>query len=91
MTRRARGHIVRTGFIVTIFAAGFLCGSVTQHRADAQFKELGEAAMKKAGESGGGMGSVVELGTAIVELQQHVDGLQKNVDVLKKVKSALGG
>jgi hypothetical protein len=88
---RAHGHMVRTGLIVTIFAAGFLCGSVTQRRADAQLKELGEAAMQKAGESGGATGSVVQLGTAIVELQQHVDGLQKNVDVLKKVKSALGG
>ena len=47
--------------------------------------------MEKAGESGGAMGSVVELGSAIVEMQQHVDGLQKNIDVLKKVKSSLGG
>ena len=91
MTHRTLGHIARTGFIVAIFAAGFLCGSVTQRRADAQLKELGEAAMKQAGESGGATGSVVQLGTAIVEMQQHVDGLQKNVDALKKVKSALGG
>jgi hypothetical protein len=33
----------------------------------------------------------IRHGTAIVEMQQHVDGLQKNIDVLKKVKSSLGG
>ena len=48
-------------------------------------------AMKQAGASGGALGSAAELGTAIVEMQQHVDGLQKNIDVLKTVKAGLGG
>lgn len=82
---------LRVGIVAAVFGAGFLCGSVTQRSADAQLKELGEATMKQAGESGGALGSVVQLGTAIVDLQQHVDGLQKNIDVLKKVKSSLGG
>jgi hypothetical protein len=88
---RTRGQIVRIGIVAAVFGAGFLCGSVTQRSADAQLKELGEAAMKQAGESGGALGSAVQLGTAIVDMQQHVDGLQKNIDVLKKIKSSLGG
>ena len=91
MPRRLRGHAVRVGMIGTIFAVGFLCGSVSQRRADAQLGDLGKAAMEKAGESGGALGSAVKLGEAIVDMQQHVDGLQKNIDVLKKVKSSLGG
>ena len=85
------GRGVQVGLLAAVFAAGFLCGSVSQHRADAQLGELGKAAMEKAGGSGGGLGSVVQLGSSIVEMQQHVDGLQKNIDVLKKVKSSLGG
>ena len=37
------------------------------------------------------LGSVGQLGAAIVDMQQHVNELQKNLDTLKKVKSALGG
>jgi hypothetical protein len=91
MLRRTSGHVLRVGLVGTIFAVGYLCGSVTQRRADAQLGDLGKAAMEKAGESGGGLGSAVKLGEAIVDMQQHVDGLQKNIDVLKKVKSSLGG
>ena len=47
--------------------------------------------MEKAGESGGPLGSAVQLGQAIGDMQQHVDGRQKNIEVLKKVKSSLGG
>jgi hypothetical protein len=88
------GRIIRgvqVGLLAAVFVAGFLCGSVSRHRADAQLGELGKAAMEKAGESGGALGSVTQLGSAIVEMQQHVDGLQKNIEVLKKVKSSLGG
>jgi hypothetical protein len=89
----ARGvsRLVQVGFAVGMFAAGFLCGSVSQRTADAQLKDLGSAAMQKAGESGGALGSVVQLGESIVEMQQHVDGLQKNIEGLKKIKSGLGG
>jgi len=47
--------------------------------------------MKQAGESGGALGSAAKLGTAIVEMQDHVTALQKNIDTLKGIKSALGG
>jgi hypothetical protein len=40
---------------------------------------------------GGALGSVTELGSSIVEMQQHGDGLQKNLATLKKVEVALGG
>ena len=91
MAHGTSGRVMRVGLVAVVFAAGFLCGSVTQRRADAQLGDLGKAAMEKAGGSGGAVGSVVQLGTAIGEMQQNVDGLQKNIEVLKKVKSALGG
>lgn len=91
MSPGRNGRIVRLGLIGTIFAIGFLCGSVSQRRADAQLGELGKQALERAGESGGALGSAVKLGEAIVDMQQHVDGLQKNIDVLKKVKAGLGG
>ena len=77
---------LRIAAAVAIFAAGFLAGSVTQRRAEAQLGDV----MKKAGESGK-LGPVGDLGSSIVDMQQHVDGLQKNLETLKKVKSALGG
>jgi hypothetical protein len=76
--------------LVGTFTVGFLCGSLSQQRADAQLQDLGGAAMKQTLGSGA-LGSVGELGTSIVEMQDHVNGLQKNIDTLKKVQSALGG
>lgn len=81
----------RIGAFLAVFVAGYLCGSLGQRSADAQFKEMGEAAVKEAAQGSGALGGVMELGTAIVDMQQHVDGLQKNIDVLKKVKAGLGG
>ncbi len=89
--KRYVGRSLQVGLFVGVFAAGYLVGTTTQQRADAQLGELGQKAMEKAGESGGAVGSAVQLGQSIVEMQQHVDGLQKNIDVLKKVKSSLGG
>ena len=91
MAYGSSGRIIRVGLVGVVFATGFLCGSVNQHRADAQLGDLGKAAMEKAGESGGVLGSATTLGEAIVDMQKNVDGLQKNIDVLKKVKSSLGG
>jgi hypothetical protein len=82
---------MQLGVVAAAFATGFLVGSVNRQPAAAQLGDLGKAAMEKAGESGGAVGSVVKLGESIVEMQQHVDGLQKNIEVLKKVKSSLGG
>ncbi len=78
------------GMLVGTFALGFVCGSVSQQRADAQVKELGGSLLKEAAGSGA-LGSVGELGTSIIEMQDHVSGLQKNIDTLKKVQAALTG
>jgi hypothetical protein len=86
MTTLGRARRLRLGAAAGIFAAGFLCGSLTQRKAEAQ---LGDAMKKAAGS--GALGPVGDLGSAILDMQQHVDGLQKNLDTLKKVKSALGG
>jgi hypothetical protein len=91
MVQTTRSRPLRMAVVGTIFAVGFLCGSLTQRHADAQLGELGKQALEQAGASGGALGSAVKLGEAIVEMQQHVDGLQQNIDVLKKVKSSLGG
>ena len=79
------------GALVGVFATGYLCGSVTQRNADAQVGDLGGQVMKQAGESGGTLGSAAKLGSAIVDMQDHVSALQKNLDTLKGIKSALGG
>jgi hypothetical protein len=63
-----------------MFVLGFVSGTVSQQPAQAQVPGLG-----------GALGSVQELGSSIVEIQQHVDGLQKNLATLKKVQGALGG
>ena len=86
MAHRSIGRAPRVALVAGIFAAGFLCGSLTRGDAGAQLGDV----MKKAGESGS-LGSVGQLGAAIVDMQDHVDALQKNLETLKKVKSSLGG
>jgi len=76
--------------LIGTFAFGFVCGSVSQQRADAQVKELGGSLLKDAAKSGA-LGSVGDLGTSIIEMQDHVSGLQKNIDTLKKVQASLTG
>jgi hypothetical protein len=34
---------------------------------------------------------VKELGSSIVEMQEHVNGLQENIDTVKKVQAGLTG
>ena len=86
MTSRRMRRTVRIATVGTVFAIGFVCGSLAQRSADAQLGDV----MKKAAGSGA-LGPAGDLGTAIVDMQDHVSGLQKNIDTLKKVKSALGG
>ncbi len=87
MAYQSKRQVVRVTFIAMVFAVGFLCGTLTHRRAEAQIGDL----MGKAAQSGGPLGSVVQLGQAISDMQTHVDGLQKNIEVLKKVKGSLGG
>ncbi len=87
MAKKTISRAVMTGILVGVFALGYLCGSVNQRPADAQIGGL----LEQAGKGGGALGSVTQLGSSIVEMQDHVNGLQKNLETLKKVQSALGG
>jgi len=88
MTTKTIARAVLTGVILGAFSLGYVCGSVGQRRADAQ--GIG-GMLEQAGKAGGPLGAAGQLGSSIVEMEQHVSGLQKNLDVLKKVQSALTG
>ncbi len=91
MRTRVIGNGARIGGAVAIFAAGWLCGAVSQRDAHAQLGDVGKSVMEKAGDQGGMLGAAAKLGTSISDIQTHLDALQKNVDTLKQVKTALGG
>lgn len=91
MRYKINARSLRVAMLLGTFGLGFLCGSLSQQRADAQLKEMGGALMQQAGESGGMLGSAAQLATSVTEMQEHVTGLQKNIDTLKKVQSALSG
>ena len=78
-------YSVRIGLVTAIFSMGFLCGSMTQHNANAQLESIGGELLKSAAGSGGTLGSIAQLGTAISDMEKNVSGLQKNLDTLKKV------
>jgi hypothetical protein len=82
-----RTATISTAMIAT-FASGYLAGSVSQRRADAQ--GIGSV-LEQAGKAGGAVGAASKLGSSIVEMEQHVSGLQKNLDTLKQVQSLLTG
>ena len=91
MLHELNGRVVRTAMVLMVFVIGFLCGSVSHPRANAQLGQLGNEITQKAGASGGALGTAVQLGQTITQMQQNVDSLQKNIDVLKQVKTSLGG
>ena len=91
MTQRGVVRSLRIAFVAATFAAGMLCGSISERRAEAQLGDMGGKMMEKAGDSGGTLGSVTKLGSSIVDMQKEVDGLQKNLETLKQIKTALGG
>ena len=91
MTKRIFARGLMISMILGVFALGFLLGTVNQRYVDAQqIPGMGDV-LEKAGKSGGTLGSVTQLGSSIVETQDHVNGLQKNLETLKKVQSARGG
>jgi len=88
MRQRKSYRSLRMALLIGAFGLGFLCGSLSQQRADAQLKDLGGTVLKQAAGSGA-LGSVGEMGASVLEMQEHVTGLQKNLDTFKKVQSAL--
>ncbi len=86
---------LQVGVMLFVFAAGYLCGSVTERRAVADMADVGSAvggaAMKETAGTGGALGSAAKLGTAITDMETQVNGLQKNLETLKVIKGALGG
>jgi hypothetical protein len=91
VTKRILARGLMISVILGVFALGFLVGTVSERYADAQkIPGIGDV-LDKAGKSGGALGSITQLGSSIVEMQDHVNGLQKNLETLKKVQSALGG
>ncbi|HJV36246.1 hypothetical protein [Geomonas sp.] len=91
MSGKAMFYGLRVAVVTVIFSAGYLCGSLNSHPAHADMGDLGGELMQKAAGSGGMIGNVAQLGTAITDMEKHVSGLQQNIDTLKKVKTALGG
>lgn len=77
---------IRAGVLALTFALGYAAGSLSTPPADAG---LGD--MIKDAASSGKLGPIGDLGSSIVEMQDHVDALQKNLETLRRVKSALGG
>jgi hypothetical protein len=82
---------LRAGLTAAVFAAGFLCGSVTQLPASTDMKDLTGKAMEAAGGQGGALGAAAKLGTSISDMQEHIDGLNKNLATLKEIQGMLGG
>jgi hypothetical protein len=88
MAKKLISRALMGGLVLGTFTLGYVCGSVSHHPADAQ--GMG-GLLGQAGQAGGALGAASQLGSSIVEMQQHVAGLQKNLDTLKQVQSALGG
>ncbi len=80
-------RILGVAAILGVFGLGYFCGTIGQRQADAQLGGV----LEQAGKMGGPVGAAGQLGSSIVEMQDHVSGLQKNLDSLKKIQSALGG
>jgi hypothetical protein len=87
MTKFRFSRGLMTAIIVGVFGLGYVCGSMTQHQAEAQMGGM----MEKAGKMGGPVGSVAQFGSSITEMQDHISGLQKNLDTFKKVQTSLTG
>lgn len=82
-----KARVVLIAVLVLVFGLGYLCGSMSRQRADAQIGGV----LEQAGKLGGSAGEVTKLGSSILEMQDHVSGLQKNLDTLKGIQSALTG
>jgi hypothetical protein len=81
-------RMLMVGMMLAVFALGYVSGSTTQRRADAQ--GIG-GLLDQAGKAAAMSGTASQLGSSVAEIQGHVDGLQKNLATLKQIQSVLGG
>ena len=88
MTRTTMRRGVMVVVLLGVFGLGYMCGVANQPRANAQ--GLG-GVLEQAGKMGGTTGTIGQLGSSILQMQEHVTGLQKNLDTLKTVQAALTG
>jgi hypothetical protein len=86
MRTTIRRTSIGAGVLAATFALGYVVGSVSTPPAEAGLSDIVKDAAKS-----GSLGSIGELGSSIIDMQEHVDGLQKNLETLRKVKAALGG
>ena len=92
MTSKLTTRVAMVSVLFAVFTLGYVCGSATLPRADAQMPQLpGGLPGGLPGTSGGPLASVTQLGSSIKEMEQHVTGLQKNLDDFKKIQSTLMG
>ena len=88
MASKRSARVAMIGMLFVAFTLGYVCGSVSHPQASAQ---LPGGLLDKATQGGGPLAAAGELGSSIMEMEQHVSGLQKNLDSLKKIQSALTG
>jgi hypothetical protein len=88
MANKRFARLAMVGVLVTVFAVGYVCGTVSVRPAGAQLPQLPGGL---GGQGGGMLQTATQLGSSISEMEQHVTGLQKNLDTLKKIQSVLGG
>jgi hypothetical protein len=72
---------LRIAAVLSIFGAGYLCGTFEQRNA---------ARAMEPQEGGGSFGAFGQLSKSIGLMQQQVDGLNKELGNLRKVNAALG-
>jgi hypothetical protein len=94
MTRTLKRGM-QIGAVLTVFGAGYLSGSASEHAALADMKDLGaavgDAAVKEATGTGGVAGQATKLGTTIDDMSTQIERLEKNLQTLKGIQTALGG
>jgi Tfp pilus assembly protein PilN len=90
MNKKGMANLGLVGLMLLVFACGYLLGATSPQPAQAQLKDLAGEVLKQQTSQGGAVGTALELGQTIVDMQEHVDALQKNIATLKKVQKALG-
>jgi len=78
-------------FFAAFLSAGFLIISMTMQSTNVQLEGMGEEMLKNRVHSVSAVGSVVQPGAAVIDMEKHVSDLQQNIDTPKNVQTATGG